>query len=524
MKKLITICLLLLAIQVFAQKAQLKKTDSLSIGINNQNKQSINGIRYTFKSDLMDVKVDSVNDFLIVRNGKYTDGNTGTLNTIVFKPDSMQKVWESKSKGSTAKILINNGLLYELGGKGIVARKTTTDSIQWKVTCDGYVFLRNQGVFLIEGPSSEFWGKPLPNFKCIDAQDGSTRWGANINLRKGWLACEPINDTLFAIIAEGLAVFHINKGLLWYREFATTAIGNAFSTPNSYGYLSNQRNYIFPAFYVRGMAEFWNLSSNIAHDSCFVYCTNIHEVVCYNLFTGEKIWFKDFGDQRVSHSNLQVIDSLLIQIDCGFAHFEDGRALYGRSCLRAFNKLNGKLSYEKNIGEKTDFVNEAMYIPWYGSLYLILQNRIQSYNPANGYKVVENMIDKLSTTGIFGFRDNLGWFKDADGRFKAFNQKSNTIFIKAKAGVSIEFDKDLNFKRYYGINDVHYPLNDINNQLLLVNAKGLYLVDSIGANISNIPLALHDSFQTKAYIFLVDYKLNTVTRIAKQDIWGLKPK
>lgn len=523
MKKLVTICFLLLAIQVFAQKAQLKKTDTLNIGINNQNNQSIKGIRYTFKSDLMDVKVDSVNNLLIVRNGKFNDGNTGNMFTTVFNPDNMQKLRESKSNGSTAKVLINNDLIYELRGNGIVARKSTADSIQWKVTCNGYLYLRELGIFLIEGPSTEFWGKPLPNFQCIDAKNGTMRWGASMNFEKGWLAYEPINDTLFAIIAEGLAVFHLNKGLLWYRKFATTAIGNAFSTPNSYGYLSNKKNYLTSAYYVRGFPEFWNLSSNIAHDSCYVYCTNIHEVVCYNLFTGEKIWFKDFGDQRVSRSNLHVIDSLLIQIDCGFAQFEEGRALYGRSCLRAFNKRSGKLSYEKIIGEKTDFVNEAMYIPWYGSLYLVLQNRIQSYNPANGYKIVENMIDKLSTTGIFGFRDNLGWYKDSDGRFKALNHKSNTIYLKAKAGVSIEFDKDLNFKRYYGINDVYNPLNDFNKQLLLVNAKGLYLVDSLGSVLTNVPYALNGFCDTKDYVFLVDYKLNTVTRIAKQAIWGLKP-
>ncbi len=524
MKYLLLFFSLFFVHQLFAQKEQLKKTDTLTIGINNQSKQSIKGLQHTFRADLMDVKVDSLNDLLIVRSGKYTDGNTGEIFTTVFKPDSMVKVWGAKSKRTTGDILIQNGLLYELGAKGIVARKTMTDSVLWQVASDGYVFLRKQAVFLIcDGPNRATFGKALPNFKCVDAQNGSIRWSASINFDKGWLAFEPINDSLYAIIAEGLAVFHINKGLLWYRPFATTAIGNYFSNPNLYGYLSNQKNYIFPAPYVRGMCEFWNLSSKIAHDSCFVYCTTIHELACYNLFTGQKIWFKDFDDLPVSHSNLQVIDSLLIQIDCGFAHFESGRGLYGRACLRAFNKLTGKLSYEKPIGEKTDFVNEAMYVPWYGSLYLILQNRIQSYNPKNGYKVVENVIDNYSTKGIFGFRDNLGWYKDSDGRFKALNQKSNTLYLTAKAGVSIEFDKDLNFNRYYGLNDIYYPICSLNEQSIMVNKTGLYLVDSLGTTISSIPRALSGFYETKAYIVLVDYKLNALTLIAKQDILGRKP-
>lgn len=525
MKKFFTNLFILIAIQAFAQKEQLKKTDTLNIGVNIQSKQSIKGIRHTFRADLMDVKVDSLNDLLIVRSGKYTDGNTGEIFTTVFKPDSMVKVWGTKSRRTTGDILINNGLLYELGAKGIVARKTTCDSVLWKVASDAYMFLRKQGVFLIcDGPSKDLWGKPLPNLKCIDAQDGTIRWNASINFENGWLALEPINDSLYGILAEGLAVFHINKGLLWYHPFATTVITSFFDNPTNHGFLSNQHNYIFAAPYVRGTNEYWNLSSNIAHDSCFVYCTTIHEVSCYNLFTGQKIWFKDFDDQRVSHSNLHVVDSLLIQIDCGFANFESGRGLYGRACLRAFNKLTGKLSYEKPIGDKTDFVNEAMYIPWYSSLYLILQNRIQSYNPKNGYKVVENVIDKYSTKGIFGFRDNLGWYKDADGRFKALNQKSNTVYLSATAGVSIEFDKDLNFNRYYGLNDIYYPICSLNEKSVMVNKTGLYLVDSLGTVITSIPLAIHDFYQTKAFIVLVDYKLNAVTRIAKQDILGRKPE
>lgn len=223
----------------------------------------------------------------------------------------------------------------------------------------------------------------------INVIDGTVKWDREISYEYGLNEVIHLNDSVLLMAANGLHTVNINTGMGWdyhvetgIKDYGTTAFKNAVSLS------------LFAATGIStpmamGHEVITGIASNIYVHGSRIYFASYEELVCLD-YDGNIIWKYPMNKELMSKSTLLIHNQTLYVVNRGIAVFRNKVIQCGEPFVEAYNLSTGEILFHKFIGDNR-IVNSLQIKN--DALLLAFNDRISTYSLQDGSHVAENLID-----------------------------------------------------------------------------------------------------------------------------------
>lgn len=237
---------------------------------------------------------------------------------------------------------------------------------------------------------------------AFDLKSGKKIWERKISNAFNWNSIDMLEDSTLLLVAAGLHRFNINTGEGWSADFKTGQVDYQDVIITKADGMTDER--VTGGFmYSAKNNTLTDAVSNVFIEDSTAYISNRDHIKKFNMQNGSLIWQKSLPKNMASKSVLFTEDSLLFQLNLGYANTYYTHVLYGRPFLSCYNKNSGELIYEKAIPSGKfyirDYIMEGQY------LFLLSRNKVFQFDLNKGNQLGETTIDvnKADEEQLMGF-------------------------------------------------------------------------------------------------------------------------
>lgn len=501
MKKLLLNIFLLIICMPLAKAHNYLIGDSINLGTNLTNNLIIKGKVYNFKTNYLNIEIDSLTQKIFVltqatnRKGKTVDSKG---HIYILNLENNSECWNRPIDFKTeACYYTPQGIIISKSWNEHFILNLNDGSCEWS---ERFIL---KGTFndCLLGFRISTLARETNILECRYLKSGEIKWETKLKYKYLWDSHYLIDNSKLLISADGIHLLDINNGLGWHRTTITETELYERGIP------LNRADKITPditefGYYQTGPSSTNGVVSNILRENNRLYQASHDSIVCLNL-AGETIWKSKIPGKNAYNTKLFFYDNKVFLINLGHGFRNNNPDRTGQPFLSCYEKETGTITglYPVNTSKSSIraflLTSENLNIAFDDQIVRIdfknpEKNKYFAWNDKTGKK-----IEGFSEKPIYLLKNNKIVKSEFPSECYLFNQENVCYFIHPETGESakvtaqntyIEQTRWKNFTILYSLSNNHVMIDSKGNKVADLRFDRLFSIyqDRLYASLNHL--------------------------------------
>lgn len=439
---------------------EMVKVDTTVIGLSALSTNSLKAKIFSFPYSLLQVKYDSLNNYLFVSGKQGADQlEQGIAKGFFAALDERDRVkWLNESSLnaidlSCGQLLLSNETRSHRFNKSAGYEETRYTGrlvYTWQKFALGFFYEDNENSTLV----------------CVDLRSGLSKWKANLPGHEDWVDVKFLGDSILLIAAAGLHAIHPIRGLQWSKSFPTsvhTTKAMVYSLAK-HSHIEQLSTFIPTSDNENRVGQ---LSSNIFVDEQRIIFAARGVCVALDL-NGKELWRIKMENYPVSKMWLTNSDSALLLINFGLAAHSGRFVSWGRPFILEIYPEEGRIRHEHDLSKIENMADFTKI-----RSRLIFAGKHEIMDTQHGETEIKTLL-KLDEA-VYGkfeeFVDGNTYYIFKEGYFVPLNFiNDNIVYFRTDHNKIFGLDQEL-IEYEYHYTELFRYLGNFNGMTLLSNPK-----------------------------------------------------